>query len=160
MKTKKSPRAMEIILRKDIEGLGERGDRLKVKPGYGRNYLIPGGHAFLASDDAARRVEAESRRARAAEEAARQRLDQLARTLETIEIQFEEKAEGGKLFGSVTPAMIAESLTEKLGIPVAAKQVELEHPIKDIGSHEVQVHVHGESRVRCKVWVLEERPGR
>jgi large subunit ribosomal protein L9 len=158
MKTKKNPRAMEVILRKDIEGLGERGERVRVKPGYGRNYLLPSGLAYLASDDAAHRVEAEVRRAHADEEAARLRLEQLVSTLESVEIQFVEKAEGGKLFGSVTTAMIADALTAKLGIAVSPKQVELKHAIKDIGSHEVQVHVHGDSRVRCKVWVLEERP--
>jgi len=149
---------MEIILRKDVSGLGERGDKVTVRPGYGRNYLIPRGFAYLAGEDSAARVEAEQRRAAAEEEAARQRLEELAKNVESIEVSFEVKHEGGKLFGSVTQAMIAEALTAKLGVDVAHKQVELEEAIKEIGPHEVQVHVFGETRVRCKVWVLEERP--
>jgi large subunit ribosomal protein L9 len=149
---------MEVILRKDVKGLGERGKMVKVRPGYGRNYLIPRGLAYMTTSDAAARVEAEVKKAEAEELAARQRLEELARSMESIEVEFEVKHEGGKLFGSVTAGMIAEALTSKLGVDVSPRQVELEEAIKEIGPHEVSVHVHGENRVRCKVWVLEERP--
>jgi large subunit ribosomal protein L9 len=150
---------MQIILRKDVEGLGDRGDRVTVKPGYGRNYLIPRGFAYLATEEAAARIEAEARRAELDEAAARTRLEGLARSMEAVEINFHVKAdESGHLFGSVTSTMIAEELTRTLGVTVSAKSVELLHPIKEIGPHDVVVHVFGDTRVSTKVWVLEERP--
>ena len=149
---------MDVILRQDVSGLGDRGARVKVKPGYGRNYLIPRGMAYPASDDAAARIEAEAKRASAEEEAARGRIEALAQTMEAIDIEFEVKHEGGKLFGSVTTQMIAEALSQKIDVTIEPRQVEMEEPIKEIGPHEVQVHLVGDTRVRVKVWVLEERP--
>lgn len=147
---------MQVILRDRIENLGEAGDVVDVKPGYGRNYLIPKGLAYEASASNVRRMEAE----RAAQ--GRKEAETLgdARTqasaLEGVSLTFNARAgQEGKLFGSITNGDIADKLAEQ-GITIDRRQIELDEPIKSLGVHSVPVRLHSQVRPEIKVWVIAE----
>jgi large subunit ribosomal protein L9 len=148
---------MEIILLKKVDNLGDLGDKVSVRPGYGRNYLIPQGIGAPAT--AANVAEFEARRAELQREAA----DALAAAeargaeLESITIEIPVKAGGeGKLFGSVGTADIADAITAA-GAPVERKEVHLpEGPIRTAGEHEVELHLHSDVNLRKTVTVIAE----
>ena len=147
---------MDVILRKTIENVGEAGEIVKVKDGYARNYLIPRGMAYLATEDNRRRAEAEA--ARRAGKVASDRADAeaLAARLETLELHFNAKAgEGDKLFGSITSGDIAEQVAAQ-GYTIDKRLIELEEPIKMIGIYKVQIRLHPEVRAELRVWVVKE----
>ncbi|HEX6369607.1 MAG TPA: 50S ribosomal protein L9 [Longimicrobium sp.] len=147
---------MQVILRDRIENLGDAGDVVDVKPGYGRNYLIPKGLAYEASPANVRRMEAE-RAAQGRKEAetlgeARKQ----ASALEGVSLTFNARAgQEGKLFGSITNGDIADKLAEQ-GIQIDRRQIELEEPIKSLGVHSVPVRLHTQVRPEIKVWVIAE----
>lgn len=147
---------MEVILRETIPNLGRVGEIVKVKDGYGRNYLIPQGKAYLATKGNKRRVEAESEH-RAVRAAAEQSdAEVVAAKLDSLELHFTARAgEGDKLFGSITSADIAGQLGD-LGYQVDKRAVELEEPIRMIGIYKVPVRLHPEARAEVRVWVVRE----
>jgi len=133
---------MKVILSKDIKGVGARGEVVEVSEGYARNYLIPRGLATVAT--ANRLHEAELRRIMQARRAERERhqAQDLAARLSGIHVKIEARAgEGGRLFGSVTNKHIAEALSQVLGTTVDRRHVELDEPIKSLGSYHVTVRV-------------------
>jgi large subunit ribosomal protein L9 len=147
---------MQVILRGSMENLGAAGDVVNVKPGYARNYLIPQGLAFPATEANVRRIDREkaqvTKRANDELQAARQR----AAAFEGVSVTFTARAgEEGKLFGSITSADIAEKLTEQ-GIEVDRRQIQLDEPIKALGVFSVPVRLHSEVRPELKVWVIKE----
>lgn len=147
---------MDVILRDDVEKLGRAGDVVSVKDGYARNYLLPRGLAYPATDGNKRRLESEqksrSRRAEAEVAGARD----LATRLEAVSLSFTMKAgEGDKLFGSVTTADIAERLKAE-GFAVDKKTVELAEPIKALGVYKVPVRLHADVKPEIRVWVVKE----
>lgn len=147
---------MNVILLDKIENLGDIGDLVSVKPGYGRNYLIPSGKAALATK--ANIAEFESRRAeleaRAAEElAAAKARAELIDGMELV-IPANVGAEG-KLFGSIGPIDIADAF-EKVGVEVARSEVRMpEGPVHEIGEFTIGVHLHPEVDVDIVVRVVE-----
>ena len=147
---------MQVILRGSMEHLGAAGDVVNVKPGYARNYLLPQGLAFEATEANVRRIEREKaqvvKRANEDLQAARQR----ATAFEGVSVTFTARAgEEGKLFGSITSADIAEKLAEQ-GIEVDRKQIQIDEPIKALGVFSVPVRLHAEVRPELKVWVIKE----
>lgn len=147
---------MQVILRDALGKLGRAGDIVTVKPGYARNYLIPKGLAFEATDANVRRIEREKEKIeqRAAEqlEGARAR----AVSLEGVSVTFNARAgEEGKLFGSITTGDIADKLAEQ-GVEVDRKQIVLDEPIKSLGVFSVPVRLHAEVQPEVKVWVIKE----
>ena len=147
---------MQVILRDALGKLGRAGDIVTVKPGYARNYLIPKGLAFEATDANVRRIEREKEKIeqRAAEqlEGARAR----AASLEGVSVTFNARAgEEGKLFGSITTGDIADKLAEQ-GVEVDRKQIVLDEPIKSLGVFSVPVRLHAEVQPEVKVWVIKE----
>jgi large subunit ribosomal protein L9 len=147
---------MEVILRQDIEKLGLAGEIVTVKDGYARNFLLPRGLAFRATESNKRRLEAEraQRAKKIAGEAASAR--DVAERLEQFSLTFTMKAgEGDKLFGSVTAADVAERL-EAEGFPVEKKQVELDEPLKALGVYKVPVRLHADVKPEVRVWVVRE----
>ena len=147
---------MQVILRDRLENLGGAGDVVNVKPGYARNYLIPQGLAFPATDANVKRIEREkaqvAKRANEELQSARQR----AATFEGVSVTFTARAgEEGKLFGSITNSDIAEKLAEQ-GIEIDRKQIQLDEPIKALGVFSVPVRLHAEVRPELKVWVIKE----
>ncbi|HKU15592.1 MAG TPA: 50S ribosomal protein L9 [Steroidobacteraceae bacterium] len=148
---------MEIILLQKVANLGNIGDRVKVKPGYGRNFLLPQGKATLATPDNIAKFEA--RRAEL-EKAAGEELS-AARTragkLEGFKLTLTAKAGGeGKLFGSVGTSDIAEAAS-KAGFEVERSEVRLPHgPIRQAGEHIVQLHLHTDVTVDLPVTIVAE----
>lgn len=145
---------MQVILRDRIENLGNAGDVVDVKPGYGRNYLIPKGLAYEASPANVRRLEAE-RAAQGRRDA--DTLDQArqqAAAIEGVSLTFNARAgQEGKLFGSITSADIVEKAAEQ-GVQIDRRQIELDEPIKSLGVHSVPVRLHPQVRPEFKVWVI------
>jgi large subunit ribosomal protein L9 len=147
---------MNVILLENVENLGSIGDLVKVKPGYGRNYLLPQGKAALATPENMKEIEA--RRAElekaAAEElaAARKR----AGAIEGMEVVIQANAgPEGKLFGSVGPIDIADAF-EKVQVDVERSEVRMpEGPIQELGEFTVGVHLHPEVDVDITVRVVE-----
>jgi len=146
---------MKLILKKSVENLGEAGEVVNVKAGYGRNYLIPQGLAYVASDANMARLEEEQ--ARAAERSRRDFLEARRRAsqLEGVSLVFSERAgEDGKLFGSVTAADVAEQINAgELDFELDKRAVLLEEPIKAVGESTVSVKLHAEVVVEVPVRV-------
>lgn len=146
---------MKVILKKAVANLGDAGEVVSVKPGYGRNYLIPQGLAYLASDANMARLEQE--RAVLAERSRRDFLEARRRAsqIENVSITFGARAgDDGKLFGSVTRADIAEKIQERgLDFELDRRIVMLEEPIKMLGVTTVPVHLHADVHVDVEVRV-------
>jgi large subunit ribosomal protein L9 len=146
---------MKVILKKAVANLGDAGEVVSVKPGFGRNYLIPQGFAYLASAANVKRLEQE--RAVLEERSKRDFLEARRRAaqLEGVSIVFEARAgDDGKLFGSVTRADIAEKVQERgLDFELDRRIVMLEEPIKTLGVTIVPVHLHADVRVDVEVRV-------
>ena len=149
---------MKLILKQAIENLGEAGEVVQVKSGYGRNYLIPQGLAYEASAANIARLEAEQ--AKAEERSRRDFLEARRRAaqLEGMSLVFTERAgEDGKLFGSVTKAHIAERANEgDLDFELDRRLIELDEPLKSLGVTNVPVHLHSDVVVEIEVRVERE----
>ena len=145
-----------ILLREDVDSLGGRGEIVKVKAGYARNYLLPHGLATLATKGNVKQIEQERAALlkRAAEEKATAELqkDQMG----AIELTFERKAgDGGTLFGSITSMDIAEALQAK-GYEIDRKKIMLRQPIKETGEFKVNVKLHREVVLEVPITVTPE----
>ena len=149
---------MKLILKQTVENLGEAGEVVQVKAGYGRNYLIPQGLAYEASAANIARLEAEQ--AQAEERSRRDFLEARRRAaqLEGMSLVFQERAgEDGKLFGSVTKAHIAERANEAgLDFVLDRKLILLDEPLKSLGVTNVPVHLHTDVVVDIEVRVERE----
>jgi large subunit ribosomal protein L9 len=147
---------MDVILRDDVAHLGKSGQMVKVKDGYARNFLIPSGLAYEASESNKRRVAAEaSRRALQVGEKQKQS-EAFGAELAKASVTFTVKTgEGDRLFGSITTGDIAVKLAE-LGHAVDKRQIELEEPIKMLGIYKVIVRLPHDVRPEVRVWVVKE----
>jgi len=147
---------IEVILREDVESLGKTGELVRVKPGYARNYLLPRGLAFEATEGNKKRIAAETRAKTVRSQAERVEAERVAATLSGVTLALTGKAgEEGKLFGSITTQDIAEALAAQ-GHPVDRRRIELEHPIKTLGHHTVAVRLHPEVHAEVHVSVTAE----
>lgn len=150
-------RSVKVILKEDMEHLGESGDVVDVKPGYARNYLLPQGLAYEASEANVQRLEEEKERAEQLAKRDYLEARRRASQIEGVTVEFEARAsEEGKLFGSVTAADVADRLNDRdIDFEVDKKQVMLDEPIKQLGAFMVGIHLH--SDVEIEVEVLVER---
>ena len=147
---------MQVILRQRIESLGDAGQIVDVKPGYGRNYLIPQGLAYEATEANKRRIAAEHARVAAKDAETLQDAQKRAASIEGVSLTFHARAgQEGKLFGSITSADIAEKLAEQ-GITIDRRAIELDEPIKALGVTSVPVRLHPQVHPEVKVWVIAE----
>lgn len=147
---------MEVILRENVDKLGRAGEIVSVKDGFARNYLIPRGLAYPATEANRRRFEAEAKKRASRLAEAQANAQALARQLEEVSLKFAVKTgEGDRLFGSVTAADIAEKLAE-LGYQIDKRKVELEEPIKLVGIYKVPVKLDAGVQVQVRVWVVKE----
>jgi large subunit ribosomal protein L9 len=147
---------IEVILREDIRTLGRAGEMVRVKPGYARNYLLPQGLAYEATEGNKKRIAAETRVKAARNQAERVEAEREAATLSQVNLSLTGKAgEEGKLFGSITSQDIADALAQQ-GHSVDRRRIELEHPIKTTGVHAVTVRLHPEVHVELRVSVVAE----
>jgi large subunit ribosomal protein L9 len=147
---------MEVILREDINKLGQRGELVKVAAGYARNFLLPRRLAVAATDSNKKIVEQE-RQAHLRREAKQvAEAQDLAKLMAPIEVTIAQKAgENDQLFGSVTAGDIAVAL-EKLGYTIDRKKVHLEDPIKTLGDFKASVRLHREVSLDLPVHVVRE----
>ncbi len=148
---------MEVILLDNIGKLGGLGDKVTVKPGYGRNYLVPYGLAVPATKD---NVEAfEAQRAELEAQAAERKSEAEARAeqLNDIELSLVAKAgDEGKLFGSIGPRDLADALAQA-GIDVVKSEVRMpEGPIRATGEYDIQLHLHAEVDATIRIVVVAE----
>jgi large subunit ribosomal protein L9 len=147
---------VEVILLQHMENLGRRGEVVKVRPGYARNYLMPRGLAAMATAGVKRRVEQESRKFKAQDDRARSEADAIAARLSEIELSMPVKAdEEGKLYGSVSVSDVHAALAAQ-GVEIDRKKIVLEHSLKDLGTHDVHVRLHPDVRGTVKVTVVRE----
>ncbi len=145
---------MKIVLRKDVEKLGEAGTVKTVSDGYARNYLIPQGMAVLATPGELK-VVAENQKVKDRKIARQEaELQHLADSIQGTKLTFEARAgQEGRLFGSVTSAEIAEQLSEVVGAEIDRRKVLLSDPIRSSGDHSVVIHLVGKLRPEITVTV-------
>jgi large subunit ribosomal protein L9 len=147
---------IEVILREDVKTLGRAGEMVRVKPGYARNYLLPQGLAYEATEGNKKRIAAETKARASRNQAERSEAERLATTLSAVQLNLSGKAgEEGKLFGSITSQDVADALA-RAGHTVDKRRIELEHPIKTVGEHAVTVRLHPEVHAELRVSVLAE----
>jgi len=146
--------SMQLILTQDVSNLGKAGELVTVRPGYGRNYLLPRGFAVSAS--AANKQQLEHNRLQIEKRVAKERATAgaLAERLNGMTLQFERMVgEDEKLFGSVTNRDIAEQL-KKANLEVDHRWIELDQPIKALGKYEVPVRLQAGVIATLKFWVV------
>jgi large subunit ribosomal protein L9 len=147
---------MELLLKEDVENLGARGDIVKVKPGYGRNYLLPRGLAIHATPGNKKQIELRRKTILKKEAVERDTATQQADLLKDVTLEFARKVgEHGILYGSVTSMDIAEALAAK-GYEIDRRRVLLKEPIKEPGEFEAPIKLHREVTTSVKVVVKSE----
>lgn len=133
---------MKVILRADVENLGVLGDIVEVKPGYGRNYLLPKGFAMMATAGNLKAFELERKKLQEKVEAIRGAAQALAAKLEAAEVVLNVRVgDSEKLYGSVTASNIADALAEQ-GIEIDRRRILLDAPIRVLGEYPVRVRLH------------------
>lgn len=145
---------MKVILIEEIRGLGTRGDVVTVKPGYARNFLIPKNLAREATPGNLKAIEHERKKWALVAQQEKDAALKAAESVKGVKVQITKRVgEQGHLFGSVTANEIADALEAK-GINVDKRRIELEHPIKNIGVHDVEVKLHRDVTAKIQVEVL------
>lgn len=146
---------MKLILKQDVDKLGDAGDIVMVKDGYGRNFLIPTGKAILATAGAVRALEEEKRQRSRKIEATVKNAQQLAAQIEAVSVTISVTAgEDGKIFGTVTTQQLADALTEK-GFEIDRRKVSLDSDVKSLGEYTATVDVFKEIKANLKFWVVK-----
>jgi large subunit ribosomal protein L9 len=147
---------VKLILREDVENLGKGGDLVEVKPGYGRNYLLPRGLAVLANPKNVRELEHQKKVAEAKAAKAKASAEAVAKRLAETPVTLKRKVgEQDKLYGSVTALDIVEALGAR-GMQLDRRIIDLAEPIKSVGDHEVPVKLHRDVVGKVKVKVEAE----
>jgi large subunit ribosomal protein L9 len=145
---------MQLILTQDVAHLGKAGDVVTVRPGYGRNYLLPKGMAVQATSRNIRQLDHDKRviSGRVAKETAA--AEQIATRLRGMTLQFERRVgSDDRMFGSVTARNIADQL-EVAGFQIDHRRIELDEPVKALGKYEVDVKLKASVTARLKFWVV------
>lgn len=149
---------IEVILKQEVEHLGERGDIVKVAPGYARNYLLPRKLALAVTAGNKKQIEFEKKAAAAKASEERAVAQALATRFAQVEVVITRKVgENGHLYGSVTSADIAERLAAQ-GFEVDKRRIQLADPLKAIGETQVAIRLHRDVSAQVKVVVAPENP--
>ncbi len=147
---------MEVILKQDIKHLGEKDDVVVVKPGYGRNYLIPQGFAVLATPSAKKVLAENIKQAQFKQEKIKKDAEQLATQLESVKLTIGAKAgETGKIFGKVNSIQIADALKAQ-GFEVDRRRITFETEPKNVGEYVANLNLHKEVKVQVPFEVVAE----
>ncbi|HTP50568.1 MAG TPA: 50S ribosomal protein L9 [Anaeromyxobacteraceae bacterium] len=147
---------MKLILREDVENLGKGGELVEVKPGYGRNFLIPRGLAVVANPKNMRDIEHQKAVASAKAAKLKASAEAVAKRLAETPVALKRKVgEQDKLYGSVTAMDVAEALAAR-GLQIDRRSIDLSEPIKTVGDFEVGVKLHSEVVGKVKVKVEPE----
>lgn len=149
-----SSRAVEVLLIHDVEHLGGRGEIVRVKPGYARNFLLPQGRATVATAQNKRRVEKHKQRLAALETDRVKSFAKIADAVSKYSATIEANATSDNhLYGSVVARDISDAL-KTAGHPVEAEHVKLDGPIKELGMYTVKLKFHEKVQTEVKVWVV------
>jgi large subunit ribosomal protein L9 len=149
----------EVILTHNIVGLGAESDQVKVAPGYARNYLYPQRLAIPLTQANRRHIEALKRKRAEREAHEFNTMTELAKGVQKLICVIKVKAgEDGKMFGAVTAGMIADELKHQFDITLDKKKIHLEHPIKNLGEYEIELHLHADVKSSLKVQVQSLTP--
>ncbi len=147
---------MKVILREDVADLGEAGQTIEVKDGYGRNYLIPRNLAIVATKANLKAIDEIDKQKSIREKKLRRTAEILKERIEKVELSAEVLVgEEDKLYGSITNQDVAGLLAEK-GITVDKRTVELDEPIKALGVYTVPIRIDKEVTANCQVWVVKK----
>ncbi len=147
---------MEIILREDVQHLGKAGEVVKVKDGYARNFLLPKGLAYLATESNKRKIAFEAERIAKQRAAERMAAETEATRLGDVRLTFAVKVgEEDKLYGSVTASDIQRKLEEQ-GFHIDKRKIDLPEPIRELGEFRVGVKIHPDVRPEILVSVVKE----
>lgn len=148
---------VEVYLKQDIANLGKAGERVSVKSGYARNFLIPRRLAVVVTKSNLRPLENVVRQVEAVKRRELKDAESIANRISEIEcVIFRPSSEEDKIFGSVTARDIAEVLKEKGLEIIDSKKIQLDRPIKSLGIHTIPVKVHPDVYGQLKVWVKKE----
>ncbi len=147
---------MKVILRQNYESLGQVGDIVDVKEGFGRNFLIPRKIAYTALKGNIQALEEEKKNLDKKKKQEILSAEKLASELEKVSVSIPvQVGEEDKIFGSVTTQMIADSLKEK-GYEIDKRKIEIEEPIKSLGIYGISIKLHPNVTTNIKVWVVRE----
>ena len=152
---------MKVILADDVEKLGRKGDVVTVADGYARNYLVPKGLALAATKGSLRQADMMARARKEKEQRDKEAAAARVASLGASPVYISARAgEGGRLFGSVTNSDVARAIQEQLGEEVDRRMVRLDDPIRSLGTHQIEVHLHEEVNALVTVEVIahEEEP--
>lgn len=149
---------MKLILRADVENLGNLGDVVTVKPGYGRNFLLPQGLAMVASEANMKAFELERKKLQERMDALRADAQALCAKLEALEVVIPmHVGDNDKLYGSVTSIIIGDALAA-LGVDVDRRRILMDAPIRTLGDHPVRVRLHASIIATVPVKVISDKP--
>ena len=149
----------EVILTHNIVGLGAESDHVKVAPGYARNYLYPQGLAIPLTGANKRRIEVLRQRRAEREAHEFNTMSELSKSVSKLTCTIKVKTgEDGKMFGSITPGAIADELKHQFEIVLDKKKIHLEHPLRTIGEHEVELRLAPEVTTSLKVRIDSSTP--
>ena len=147
---------MEVILKEDIKGLGYKNDTVDVKPGYGRNYLIPQGYAIIGSASNKKMIAENIKQAAHKAEKLRQDAQDLANSIGDLVLEIKTKAgESGKIFGAITALQVSDALAAK-GFEIDRKKVTFGSSIKNVGEYQVSLDLHKEVQHNVTINVVAE----
>jgi large subunit ribosomal protein L9 len=148
---------MKVLLTETVDNLGSAGEVKKVADGYARNFLIPKGLAVAATEGALKQAELRRQDEARRQQRMKMEAESLAKTLSQVTLTFQAKAgEKDKLYGSITNADIAEALERETGQPIDKRKVELEEPIRELGSYYVPIKLLPDFAPRITVIVERE----
>ena len=145
---------MELLLAEDVESLGKRGEIVRVRPGYARNYLVPNGLATLATEQNKRAVVRHQERLEEIRREKKKDLQTRADAIGKYSVTLEANAnEEGHLYGSIMGPDISKAL-KSAGYLVEADEVRLDGPLKELGMYTVKIQLHSDIQTEVKVWVV------
>lgn len=148
---------MKVILRTDVEKLGSLGDLVTVKPGYGRNFLLPQGFAMLATPANLKVFELERKKLQEKTDALRAAAADMATKIGNAKVSIAMRVgENDKLYGSVTPAMIADALAEQ-GIEIDRRRLLLDAPLRTLGTYPIRIRLHADVTATLDLAIVAER---
>ena len=149
----------EVILIKNVVGLGAETDHVKVSPGYARNYLLPRGLAIPQTAANKRRLEALKQRRAEREAHELNAMSEIGRSLAKLTLQLKVKTgEDGKMFGGVTSGLIADELKNQFEAVIDKRKIHIEHPIRTLGDHEVELRLHSDVVIQLKLHIESANP--
>jgi large subunit ribosomal protein L9 len=148
---------MELILLKDVEKLGDANSIVKVRDGYGRNFLIPKKLAVIANDSNRRMLEELKRQSAVKEQKVVAKLEKMKDNFKNITIRVGAKVgQSDKIFGSVTNVQLAEAIKKQLGVEIDRKKIHIAEDVKTLGNYTASISLQGESKVDVNFEVVEE----